>query len=230
MGSAKVRKILLAFISVCGITVLVVAYLIIKPRFDADRLVQVLEQVQVGHTRIEDIAAALRSAGAVGGEKGGKCEADLSGASYPKVLHPPESAGRSALTAELQPVCGYGLFVENKFLHRLKLAPITNIAVSIEAIGGTVDQIILFYATGEFGNVGVVHFIQSAPGKGTTCGKDTCVARFYGSDGAVVRLNVQAAADAPSIERNRRLKLNTHCLSRIGGCKNASELLPISDN
>lgn len=59
--------------------------------------------------------------------------------------------------------------------------------------------------------------------------EDTCVGRFYNSDHAVGRLNVQVSADAPSTERNRLLNFNTHCLSKIGGCKNASELLPIGD-
>jgi hypothetical protein len=230
MPSPKARKRLpLVLTSVCGISFLVMAFLMAKPQRDADRLVQVLERVQVGRTRIEDIAPALRRAGSVEGVKGGECEADLNGPPRTKAPHPTDGNGGSPSPAELQPVCGYALLVENKFLHGLKLAPITNIAVSIEASGGTVDQIILWYATGEFGNIGVVHFIQSVAGKVTTCGRDTCVGRSYGSDGAVVRLNVQASADAPSIERNRLLQLNTRCLSKIGGCKNASELLPISE-
>ena len=230
MGSTKVHK-RMAFMlfSVCGIAVLAAAYLTIKPQRDAARVIRVLEQVQIGHTRIEDIAPALRREGAVAGVRGGKCEADLSGSLHTNASHPPESEGGSSVTAELHPVCGYGLFVENKFLHELKLAPITNIAVSIEASGGIVDQIILFYATGEFGNIGVVHFIQSAPGKGTTCGRETCVGRFYGSDRAVVRLNVQVSADALPAERNHLLSINTRCFSKIGGCKNASDLLPVSE-
>jgi hypothetical protein len=230
MGSRKVRKRLaLIFLFVCGTAVLVTAYLIVKPQRDATRLLQVLEQVQIGHTRIKDIAPALRSAGAVAGVKGGNCEADLNGPLRTKALHPTESNGGSPLPAELQRVCGYSLSVDNKFLHRLRLAPLTNIAVAIDATDGTVDQIILFYATGEFGNIGLVHFIQSIAGKATACGLDTCVWRSYGSDGVVVKIRIQVAADAPSTERNRLLSINTHCLSKIGGCKNASELLPISE-
>jgi len=223
------KRVLLTLVVICGLAVLVMAYLIVRPQRDAARFIRILELVQVGHTRIEDIAPALRSAGAVAGVKGGKCEADLTGPMPTKALHPTESNGGSPLPAELQRVCGYSLSVDNKFLHRLRLAPLTDIAVAIDATDGTVDQIILFYATGEFGNIGLVHFIQSIAGKATACGLDTCVWRSYGSDGAVVKIRIQIAADAPSAERNRLLSINTQCFSKIGGCKNASELLPIGD-
>jgi hypothetical protein len=230
MGSTKVSKRLaLIFLFVCGTAVLVTVYLIVKPQRDATRLLQVLEHVQIGHTRIEEIAPALRGAGAVAGVRDGTCEADLSGSLRSKALHPTESNGGSPSPAGLQRACGYSLSVDNKFLHRLRLAPLTNIAVTIDATDGTVDQIILFYATGEFGNIGLVHFIQSIAGKATACGQDTCVWRSHGSDGAVVKIRIQVSADAPAVERNRLLSINTHCLSKIGGCKNAGELLPSSE-
>jgi hypothetical protein len=39
-------------------------------------------------------------------------------------------------------------------------------------------------------------------------GRATCVERYYSSDGAVVKIRVQVAADAPSAERNRLLNFN----------------------
>jgi hypothetical protein len=105
----------------------------------------------------------------------------------------------------------------------------TSISVNIDANEGIVDQVLLFYHMGDFGNSGLVQVIQQAPGKATSCGRATCVQRSYGSDGAVVKIRIQIAADAPSAERNHLLNINTRCFSKIVGCKNARELLPISE-
>jgi hypothetical protein len=230
MRSLKVPKRLLFVLTfVCCISILVMAYLIAKPQRDAAHLVRLLEQVQVGRTRIEDIAPALRSAGAVAGVKGGKCEADLN---RPLVSQTPRSSDRnggSPLPGDGESECGYNMFVDNKLLHGLKLASRTDISIAIGTSDGTVNQILFFYQVGEYANIGLVKFIQVAS-KASTCGRDTCVRRFYGSDGALIKLEVWVSADAPSAERNRLLSIDTSCFSRIGGCKNASELLPISEH
>jgi hypothetical protein len=129
MHSSRVRKVVLTLIFVCAIAVLVMAYLTVKPQRDSAHLIRVLEQVQVGHTRIEDIAPALRSAGAVAGVKGGKCEADLTGPSTPKRSLSPDSGGGSSLPTDSEGVCGYNLSLSNDFQHGMRLAPITSISL-----------------------------------------------------------------------------------------------------
>ena len=229
MGSPRVlKRLLLILIVVCGITVLAAVYLIVKPQRHAARVIQVLEQVQIDHTRIEDIAPALRRAGAVAGVKSGKCEVDLNGPRDPKTSRSPASNGGSPLPAELERVCGYNLDVDNKFLHKLGLAPATTISVNIDASDGIVDQILFFLYIGEWAHIGTLHFIQIVPGRATTCGQDTCFERYY-SKGSP-RIDIQVSADAPSAERNRLLNFNTRCFSKIGGCKDLRELLPIAEN
>jgi hypothetical protein len=66
MHSSRMRVILLTAILACGLASSVVAYSIASPQRDVTRLIRVIEQAQVGHTRIEDIAPA----GAVAGVRG----------------------------------------------------------------------------------------------------------------------------------------------------------------
>lgn len=229
MPSPDVRKrLLLILIFVCGIAVLLTAYVVAEEQRDAAHLIKVLEQVQVGHTQIEDIAPALHSARTAAASKDEGCETN---SRHSKVSSPAESGGGvSPLPAGAEHICGYDPVVMNRVLHGLRLAPVTGIVANVETSNGIVDQLLIFYQLGDFGNIGLVDFIQVAPGKTTNCGRATCVERSYGSDGAVVKIRVQVAADAPSAERNRLLNFNTRCISKIGGCKNASELLPVTDN
>jgi hypothetical protein len=227
MPSPDVRKrLLLILIFVCGIAVSLTAYVVAKEQRDAAHLIKVLEQVQVGHTQIEDIAPSLHSARTAAASNDEGCEAN---SRHSKVSSPAETGGGgSPLPAGH--LCGYDLVVMNRVLHGLRLAPVTGIVANVETNNGIVDQLLIFYQLGDFGNIGLVDFIQVAPGKATNCGRATCVERSYGSDGAVVKIRIQVAADAPSAERNRLLNFNTRCISKIGGCKNASELLPISEH
>jgi hypothetical protein len=222
------KKMLLALVIVCGIAVLVFAYLIAKQHRDAAYLIKVLQQVQVGHSRIEDIAPDLRSVGAVAGVRGGMCEAELNGPASSTTRHSPGASSGSPSAQSSHQRCGYNVFLGNKVLHTLRLAPQTGISVSIETNDGTVDQVFLTCWVGEFANIGLVDFLQVA-GKRPECGQETCIQRSYGSDRAVVKVRIQVADDVPAAERNRLLSINTHCLSKIGGCKNAAELLPISE-
>ena len=75
--------------------------------------------------------------------------------------------------------------------------------------------------------IALVNFIQ-LEGKATSCGRDTCVRRWYQSDGAAYE-DCQVSSSASPAERNRLLNFKTSCLTRIGGRKNVSELLPIFD-
>ena len=93
--------------------------------------------------------------------------------------------------------------------------------------GETVDQLLVFFTIGANGEIALVNFIQ-LEGKATSCGRDTCVRRWYQSDGAAYE-DCQVSPSASPAERNRLLNFKTSCLTRIGGRKNVSELLPIFD-
>jgi hypothetical protein len=95
--------------------------------------------------------------------------------------------------------------------------------------GETVDQLLVFFTIGANGEIALVNFIQ-LEGKATSCGRDTCVRRWYQFDGAPMRIAIEVSSSASPAERNRLLNFNTSWLTRIGGRKNVSELLPISDD
>jgi hypothetical protein len=92
-----------------------------------------------------------------------------------------------------------------------------------------VDQLLVFFTIGANGEIALVNFIQ-LEGKATSCGRDTCVRRWYQFDGAPMRIAIEVSSSASPAERNRLLNFNTSWLTRIGGRKNVSELLPISDD
>lgn len=223
----KQRVIIL--ISIAGMVVLMGGYLATKPQRDAKHLIQILQQVQVGHTRIEELAQTLRGAGVSATSKGGNCQKDLSSPFAPKSLRPPVSNGGSSLSGGLESKCNYQLVVINKLLHGLRLAPIAGVVADIGTSGGTVDALLVFSTIGENGEIAAVNFSQ-VEGQVTWCGRDICVRRWNQSDGAPMRIAIAVSPDASLVERNRLLRLNTSCLSKIGGCKDARELLPISDD
>jgi hypothetical protein len=120
---------------------------------------------------------------------------------------------------------GYGLTLRNDLLHSLKLAPIAGVTVDIGADKGIIDEMQIYWAIGESGNTAEVRFFQVASHE-PECGQKVCVRRWNGQDGRPWKIQVDASPTTPPAERNRFLSFNTACLSRIGGCKDARELLP----
>jgi hypothetical protein len=57
------------------------------------------------------------------------------------------------------------------------------------------------------------------------CGRETCVQKINHSPGVVVTVS----SSVPLAERNHFLALNTACFARVGGCKNARDLLPVPE-
>jgi len=74
------------------------AYQVDKPRRDAERLIHTLEWVQLGHTRIEELAPALRGAGLTATSKWKQCQADLSRPFRVEAPGPPVSQWRIVLS------------------------------------------------------------------------------------------------------------------------------------
>jgi hypothetical protein len=203
-------------------------YLITKPQRDAEHLVQILQQVQVGHTRIEALARSLREAGATSTSRNGTCQT-LGDSFQSTPSGSPVDSGRSSSSVGLGSECDYQVVVINKFLHRLRLAPTAGIVAHVDATSGTVAEMLVFSTIGDYGEIATINFSQ-VEGQITWCGRDTCVQRGNHSDGTPMRTAVTISADAPPAERNRLLRLNTSCFSKMGGCKNARELLPIAEN
>lgn len=196
-----------------GIIVLMTLwYVISKPRRDADHLLQALQHVQVGQTHAGELTQIFRETGVAGASPKGTCPPDVS-----------SSPSAGAPGAE----CNYQLSVTNKFLNRLRLAPVAGIVANIGISGGTVTELQMFSSIGEYGNTADVQFFQ-VEGHPTECGRLSCVRRLNASDGAPWKILITVSSAAPLAERNSLLGLRTSCFSKIGGCKNVRELLPIS--
>jgi hypothetical protein len=123
----------------------------------------------------------------------------------------------------------YQLALTNKFLHNLRLAPLTGIVINIGTDAGTIDEIEVFWSIGEFGSTAQVQFFQ-VMGHTPECGRNICVHRLDQSDGRPSKIQAMVSPTATAAERNRLLDFNIGCLSKIGGCKDARELLSISDD
>ncbi len=124
------------------------------------------------------------------------------------------------------PESSYSLLLKNDLLYHLKLAPIAGVMIHIGAEKGIIDEIQIFWEIGESGNTAEVRFFQVANYE-PECGRNVCVRHRNGQNGRPWRIQIDASPTAPSAERNRFLSFNTSCLSRIGGCKDAGELLPV---
>jgi hypothetical protein len=231
MDVPKRKQLIIMLITLAGIIGLLGegVYLITKPQRDAEHLVQILERLQVGHTRIEELAQAFRGAGLTATSKEGTCQTDLRRVLEPTSSGPTVSSVASSLSGDTGPKCNYQLVIRNRLLHGLGLAPTAGIIADIGTNGGTAAEVLVFSTIGEHGEIADVHFSQ-VEGQVTWCGRDTCVRRWNQSDGAPMRLAIAISADASSAERNRLLRINTSCFSKIGGCKNARDLLPIKEN
>jgi hypothetical protein len=117
------------------------------------------------------------------------------------------------------------IVLTNKFLHAFKLAPVAGVFVHIGADKGIIDEMQIFWEIGESGNTAEVRFFQVANHE-PECGRNVCVRRRNGQNGRLWKIQIDASPTVPAAERNRFLNFNAACLSRIGGCKDAGELLP----
>jgi hypothetical protein len=122
----------------------------------------------------------------------------------------------------------YQTSLTNEFLRRLKLAPIAGVIVNIGADKGIIDEMQIFWEVGESGNTADVRFFQVANHE-PECGRKVCVKRRNGQNGQPWSIQIDASPSVSSAERNKFLDFSTSCLSRIGGCKDARELLPTLD-
>jgi hypothetical protein len=119
----------------------------------------------------------------------------------------------------------YQVVLTNKFLHASRLAPLAGVIVNIGADRGIIDEMQIFWEIGEDGNTAEVRFFQVATHE-PECGRNVCVRRWNGQNGRLWGIQIDASPTAPAAERNRFLNFNAACLSKIGGCKDAEELLP----
>jgi hypothetical protein len=181
-------------------------YVVTKPCRDSQVVLEQIQQVQVGKTSMEGLKQIIAQRGFPGNAK---------------ILCFPDD-------------CTYTFLAMNKTLHFLHLAPHSYLLTNIVVRNGVVTAIVLNSASGDYGNLASLNFVQSFSDSPEyypfRCGQERCIKRLNATDGSPWRIYVALLPSVPVAERNRLLSLNTSCLSRIGGCKNARDLLPTIEN
>jgi hypothetical protein len=124
--------------------------------------------------------------------------------------------------------CGYFFSFDNGWLHRLHLAPRTSFTCTLAVSDGVLDYRRVFLTSGNtsavFGAF-IDERLSSPPG---------IPEPFHASlqtegSGARWRVHVDMTADATSEQHKMAYAVNLGCLSKLGGCSDAQELLPSVD-
>lgn len=221
-------------------------YLVKKPQRDAERFLTVLRNVQVGQTSTEDLNKLVQTEGPAGVRLW--CSPDLERLAhhFPVVGFPlPPSSDKpyEIIFPALESYgCRYEFTVTNALLRRLRLAPLSGVTFSITT-NSKMATAKGFHSEISLGNMtendpfGYFAYIDVGEGREKMrlsadrfCDQPICVQRINVTPpGCPDGVRIGISSSAPLSERNRFLALNTTCFARLGGCKNAWDLLPVPE-
>jgi hypothetical protein len=171
------------------------------PRRDLDHVLEQVRTVEVGKTKLADWRTGIEDS----------------------------PAGAGKLVCEGL-ICGVGWRIENKFLQKLHLAPQTTATVSVDFKGGIADDFHIWIEVDNLSDVNGQRF--AGPGATVHQSNDPrfCDANYssylkenFGKRWAVATMGPCVSRD----NRARALSIKTGCLSKIGGCKDGAEILPM---
>ena len=117
----------------------------------------------------------------------------------------------------------YGRGFDNSALSRLHLAPWTTLGVAIHLEGDSANYIILTAAVGCRESMASGVFIKIFPASPDVPPFDLNV---HPGLGKPPNISITMTSEASTQQRMQAFGLDVGCLSRIGGCSGASELLP----
>lgn len=121
--------------------------------------------------------------------------------------------------------CSYFFSFDNGWLRRLHLAPQTRFSCTLGVSGGVLDYRRVFLTSGNTSAVfGAFVEEQLSPPKGIS--EPFYISRQWEKSGERWRVHVAVTPDATAEERRIAYALNLNCLSKLGGCKDAQQLLP----
>lgn len=200
----------IAKIALLILAVIVIAagwYVVTKPSRDSEVVLEQIQQVEVGKTSMEGLKQIIAQRG------------------YP---------GKAEIRC-FPDNCTYTFLTTNKLLHSLRLAPLSGVLTNVVVRNGVVRAIVVTSDIGDYGNLAHLRFVQSFPDSPEhlsrfPCEQERCVKRLNASDGSPWEVYITLLPSVPMAERNRWLALHTSCFSKIGGCKNARDLLPEVDS
>jgi len=119
--------------------------------------------------------------------------------------------------------CTYFFDFDNYWLYRLHLASYTRLTCTLTAKGGKFYSRMIDFVSGS-GPKGYAAVIREEPHLPEGMQKPFHVSRQW--SGARWRVYVDLTPEASADEHRAAYSLNVGCLSKLGGCKDAHELLP----
>lgn len=205
-------------------------YLINNPRRDAEKALAVIRQVEPGKTTAPELLKIVKSSGLPAAGYW-KCEPDLdSSVSHPPLSEFPALDTLLPRTTRPEPYCVYFFGSQNFVLDRLGLAPPTDVLINLTTHHQVLTDILLEADIGDYNEIAHLRFLQSDDVIGSSgllgCDQEVCVKSYDDGNGTLRRIYIPARASLPASRRDSLLDFNIKCLSKIGGCKTAEELLP----
>lgn len=193
LSSRRACRLYLWGLAIVVVALAILYLLITPPRRNLDRFLQEVATVQIGKTKLEDWRAQVER----------------------------DHISNVSLWCN-HGVSGVEWQGENKLLHKLRLAPRTNVSASVGFKDGTASE------------VSIILEIVS-PNKDTLAAPPPvmveqsidrqCVPHYIIRRGVGV-ISVGMGACVSPQYRARALAINTSCLTRIGGCKTLESILP----
>lgn len=196
MRGSRVWKAVISLLFASTLVAALLWWQVFSVQRDTEHLLSVLPSVQVGSTTVEQFRQMAEAAGVT---PQGWCQGDT---------------------------CAYGLQARNRVLRRLRLAPSTGISITVEFKERVASVVSVWGDIGQFSEIGTAMVDEMNYGGRLKCGSPACFGRQDNYPGVPWRVWVKLDATAPVESRKRAFAFNAGCLSRIGGCKNAGELLP----
>jgi hypothetical protein len=128
--------------------------------------------------------------------------------------------------------CGIGSRLENSFLTRLKLAPKTVVSAGVDFRNGVASEIYILMVVMRRNDEGQMYedkgvVVRQSTDRPTSCHQhyDVLVHQRYGI-GDRYWATVAMDRCVGSEDRAKAIDINTHCLTRLGGCNTVETMLP----
>lgn len=130
--------------------------------------------------------------------------------------------------------CVYALEVSNVFQAALGLSRPSYFLINIDLDRQKVSRISVLSGIGAAESIAKIR-IEEAPAEAIAVNApsfsgDLFVARWNQTDGTPVKLKIYIKPGLDPTDRSRLYGINAACFSKIGGCRNARELLPIKED
>jgi hypothetical protein len=198
------ERILITSVTVSVTVALAIAYVLITaPRRSLDRFLREVSTVEVGKTKLEDWRTKV------------------------------ERAQLSRVTFKCnQQMCDTGWHAENTVLRRLRLAPRSVVDASVGFKDGVASEIHIIFVKSKRDDKGEWHDDEGVAVRQSTDVPSSCHQhyildvkdRYQAGDRYWATVAMDSCVSPQ--DRARALRINSSCLTRIGGCKTIESMIP----